>query len=146
MHQSIVMLLLSLWLTAEACVEWVRADMSLTRGEWTWSRHKPSAYEFTIGVSGLDCPRRVTFVVRNGVPSFAATANAHDTRWLERFGTIERDLRRVFRRNAVGVDATYDGALGYPLRATLDPSPRVLDDELFVQIVEFKRLAEQSRQ
>jgi uncharacterized protein DUF6174 len=144
MSRSLAILIVSLWISVEACVEWIRSETMLMRAAATWSVERPLSYQFTVR-KGCFCPElTATFRVDGLRSTRVSSPESFERGSLDRFGNIEGifgALREVQRRNPTGMRATYHKELGYPLVAELNPSETISDDESRLQIVDFKILA-----
>lgn len=62
----------------------------------------------------------------------------------DRYGTVEKlfaRIRRALAASAYRVVVKYDRQLGYPIWVDLDPRRDVIDDEVFIRVTGFRKLA-----
>jgi len=112
------------------------SDLAVSRQRWAMSNIR--SYDFTASRSCFCAPqslRSVTVSVTNGVVTrrvFADTGEPAPASESE-FSTVEAlfdIVQGALARHAAVVDASYDPALGVPVRISIDGSFQIADDEV----------------
>ena len=119
------------------------SDLAVARQRWALSNIR--SYDFTASRSCFCGPpslRPVTVSVTNGVVTrriYADTGESAPASESE-FSTVEAlfaIVQAAVARHAALVDASYDPALGIPLRISIDGSFQVADDEVSYSVKGF---------
>jgi hypothetical protein len=106
----------------------------LTRAELQWASSRISSYDFSVRV-GCFCrsiPFILTFQVRHGI-SFAPDLEPEARERVRAFESIDalfEVLREALARDSAYFEVEYHPSLGYPMRAALEGSHMIRDDEL----------------
>jgi hypothetical protein len=119
---------------------------NLVKAQQTWEARKPSSYEFTIEVRCF-CPGVAktppVFRVTAGKSSVVGELDAISQAFYESYNTVEKlfaAISRTLDRRQDGSTVEYDGALGFPVLADLDPVRDAVDDERHFRVTNFRVL------
>jgi hypothetical protein len=122
------------------CSHSTAVERELAAAKHRWAQTAPPAYQVTIVLSCFcvnEITRPVVVAVRQGqVESrrYVDTGAEVDARYAFAFPTIDglfALIEDAVARNAARVEATYDGARGFPVTIAIDYSATHVDDELF---------------
>jgi len=120
----------------------------LAEAQKTWEASKPRSYEFTIEVRCFCVGISKTppsFRVVDGSPSPLGELDPEAQQFYKSHNTVEKLFAAVDRSLPPygGTKSTvqYDGTLGFPLVADLDPRPESIDDELYFRVTAFRVIA-----
>ena len=114
----------------------------LTDAQALWARAEIADYNYLLSVACECLGGRYDVEVRNQT---VVTATPLDGQPDGSLGekTVD-DLFSIIvdaiARNAVELDVTYDGGLGYPLSISIDYDRNVIDDEIFYTVEDFERV------
>jgi hypothetical protein len=117
----------------------------LERARARWEEHAPVLYEYRLQRSCF-CPRSfvrpVRITVSDGVVVAAVDPGTNEplNPPPDGFPTIDDlfdEIQDAIDREADSVDATYDGALGYPVQVFIDWIENAIDDEMAFQVSEY---------
>ena len=116
----------------------------LLEAQEKWQARKPPSYEFTLEVRCfcwgiLKTPP--SFRVVSGDPSPVGDLEGQPQEFYKSFNTVEKLFAAIDRSLASGHQKStvqYDGELGFPLVADLDPSQVEDDDELYLRVTSFR--------
>jgi hypothetical protein len=119
---------------------------NLGKAQQTWETRKPSSYEFTIEVRCF-CPGTAktppVYRVTAGKSTVVGELDAISQHFYESYNTVEKLFAAINRSLDRGQDRStveYDGDLGFPVLADLDPARNVIDDELYLRVTNFRVL------
>jgi Family of unknown function (DUF6174) len=143
LHRTIAIAALA---TLGSCSSSTQATSELTVARQRWEAGRPSAYDYTLGLSCF-CPTEITrsvVIVVNGntVESrkYADTGETVAANYNASFpsldGLFDVLVQSSARKPAV-FDATYHPSLGYPTRVAIDFAFNTADDEMWYTITNF---------
>jgi hypothetical protein len=129
-----------------SCSSTTEATSDLTNARKRWEAARPSAYDYTLGLSCFcptDITRPVVIVVNGDVVESRKYADTGET-VAANYNTSFPSLDGLFdvlvqsntRKPAV-FDATFHPSLGYPMHVAIDFQRNVADDEMWYTITNF---------
>ncbi|MGB2712590.1 MAG: DUF6174 domain-containing protein [Vicinamibacterales bacterium] len=117
----------------------------LAEAQKTWEASKPRSYEFTIEVRCFCVGISKTppsFRVVDGSPSPLGELDPEGQHFYKTRNTIEKLFAAIDRSlppyGETESTVQYDGALGFPQVADLDPQRESIDDELYFRVTGFR--------
>ena len=116
-----------------------------------WAAQEIDDYQYTLQTSCfcmVDATRPVDIVVRDGQVAsitYADDATTADPMLFERYDSIDKIFAIISEAEAqepARLDVTYDEANGIPLSIAIDISEQMADEELYLEISGFEKLAD----
>jgi hypothetical protein len=121
---------------------------TLAEAEARWQARRPRAYEFAITLRcncrGLTNPPP-RFRVENGTTLALQELGPDAQRVYSFYDTVDELFAAIKRAMSFGqykIAVEYHPELGYPLKADIDPRKDVFDDEMFLQVTDFRKVDE----
>jgi hypothetical protein len=143
LHRTIAIAALAVQGSCSATTQAI-SDLTLARQRWEAAR--PSAYDYTLGLSCF-CPTEITgpvviVVSGNTVESrkYADTGETVAANFNTSFPSIDGLFDALVQANArkpAVLDATYHPSLGYPTHVAIDFAINAADDEMWYTITNF---------